>query len=150
MGKNQKKSDVQTKKAPGVLYIRYDKNTFCGQIIEKLKEKSSQQLNKRVLNLIFLFEIVEPLNYLDVDLETLNEAYYKSLRLFSDKLEQTYYKLNRLTEQRTRQKNREAISPLTGETEAKNSLAFLTINNLIAEDSMLPAVQDQNIKSSHS
>ena len=150
MGKNKKKSDVQTKKAPGVLYIRYDKNTLCGQVIEKLKEKSSQQLNKRVLNLIFLFEIVEPLNYLDVDLETLNEAYYKSLRLFSDKLEQTYYKLNRLTEQRTRQKNREAISPLTGETEAKKSLAFLTINNLISEDSMLSAVQDQNIKSFHS
>lgn len=145
MEKKKNNSDIQDKD-PGVLFIRYDKNTFCGQIIEKLKQESSYKLNRRVLKLIFLSEIVEPLNFLNVDLDILSEAYYESLKLFSDKFEQANYKITRLTAQITRQRNREAVSPLRGETEATNTLAFLPTNNLPSEDIKLPLAV-QNIKS---
>ena len=101
---------VKNKKNSGVLYIRYDKNTLCGRIIERLKQNSGRQLNDVVLNLIFLSELVEPLDCQGIDLETLNCAYYESLKLFSDKLIQAKYKIESITSCRIRRKYQEANS----------------------------------------
>lgn len=97
-------------KKKGVLYIRYDRGTLCGQVIERLKQTSGRQLNNVVLNLIFLSELVEPLDWHDVDLETLNRAYYESLKLFSDKSYQAQYKINNLASSVIRQKYRRVNS----------------------------------------
>lgn len=108
----KKDSNTLKKKNPGVLYIRYDKNTLCGQVIERLKRTSGRQLNGIVLNLIFLSELVEPLDWHGIDLETLNCAYYESLKLFSDKLNQANYKISNLGSHIIRQKYRKANSSL--------------------------------------
>lgn len=120
----RKKKDSIKKKDPGVLYIRYDKNTLCGQVVERLKRTSEGELNRTILNLIFLSEIVEPLNWHGIDLETLNHAYYESLRLFSDKLNQANFKINNLTSHIIRQKYREANSSLAIEDDKSNPLIF--------------------------
>ena len=98
------------KKNRGVLYIRYDKDTFCGRVIEKFKRTSGRQLNGTVVNLIFLSELVEPQDWHDIDLKDLNCAYYESLKLFSDKLNQAHYKIDNLASQLIRQKYRKANS----------------------------------------
>ncbi|MEL6931081.1 MAG: hypothetical protein AAFO95_21035, partial [Cyanobacteria bacterium J06600_6] len=90
----------------------YDKNTFCGQIIERRKEGSSRKLSGEILRLIFLSEIVEPINLLNADLDVLKESYYQSLKLFSDKLSQAQYQLENLNKESTRQKNRKSESLL--------------------------------------
>ena len=97
---------------PGVLYIRYDKNTFCGQVIEKLKQDPNYKLNKRILDLIFLAEIVEVFGLHDVDTSILSHVYYRSLKLFSDKLNQAKFKINSLSEQIAREKDVEVNSSL--------------------------------------
>lgn len=113
----------KNKKQSGVLYLRYDKSTFGGQIIERLKQKSNYKLNKRILNLIFLSEIVELLNLHDVDREILGRVYYQSLKLFSDKLELTNHKIKSLTEETAIQKNREPDLSLERQELAKFPLA---------------------------
>ena len=101
---------INNKKNVGVLYIRYDKNTLCGQVIERLKQTPGRQLNDVVLNLVFLSELVEPLDWHGIDLDTLNCAYYESLKLFSDKLIQARYKINNLSPYIVRQKYQEVSS----------------------------------------
>lgn len=107
MTKNRKQSDEPKKQDCGVLYIRYDKASVCGHLIENLKRSNGYGLNKQILNLIFLSEIVELLNIEieGVDLETLNHAFYQSQRLFSDKLNRAEFHINNLTLQINRQKN---------------------------------------------
>lgn len=117
----KKDSSVIKKKDPGVLYIRYDKSTLCGQVIERLKRTSGRQLNAIVLNLIFLSELVEPLDWHGIDLETLNCAYYESLKLFSDKLNQANLKISHLTSHIIRQKYVKANSSLAIEDKRLNS-----------------------------
>ena len=106
----KKDSKTVKNKKDGVLYIRYNKNTLCGRVIERLKQTSGRQLNDVVLNLIFLSELVEPLDWHNIDLETLNCAYYESLKLFSAKLIQAKYRINSLTSQVIRQKYRQVDS----------------------------------------
>lgn len=118
---------------PGVLYIRYDKNTFCGQIIEKRKAKSSRKLNGEILKLIFLSEVVEPLNFLNVDLRVLNDAYYQSLRLFTDKLNQTHHKLNKLNKEILEQKIEEPARSSSAKSDSINEIAFLPVNKICQE-----------------
>lgn len=122
MSIKKKKSSAIKQKDPGVLYIRYDKNTLCGQVVERLKRTSARKLNSEVLNLIFLSEIVEPLNWHGIDLETLNHAYYESLKLFSDKLNQANFKIGNLASHMIRQKYREANSSLAIEDDKSNPL----------------------------
>ena len=104
----KKNSKIANNKKDGVLYIRYDKNTLCGRVIERLKRTSGRRLNHVVLNLIFLAELVEPSDWHDIDLETLNCAYYESLKLFSNKLIQAKYKINSLASQVIRKKYQQA------------------------------------------
>jgi hypothetical protein len=88
----------------GVLFIRYDKDSYRGQIIERIKQESPKyKLNEKVLDLIFLSEIVELISLNDIDLD----IYYESLRLFQSKIEQTNYMIRHHTQQITHQKNRE-------------------------------------------
>ncbi|MCC0175839.1 hypothetical protein I4641_02435 [Waterburya agarophytonicola K14] len=112
MPKKKIEPNVQNQIDPGVLYIRYDKNTFCGQVIEKLKQDPNYKLNKRILDLIFLAEIVEVFNLNDVDSSILSHVYYRSLKLFSDKLNQAKFKINSLSEQIAREKDVKANSSL--------------------------------------
>ena len=112
MPKKKIEPNVQNQINPGVLYIRYDKNTFCGQVIEKLKQDPNYKLNKRILDLIFLSEIVEVFNLNDVDSSILSHVYYRSLKLFSDKLNQAKFKINSLSEQIAREKDVKANSSL--------------------------------------
>jgi hypothetical protein len=94
-------------KERGVLFIRYDKDSFRGQIIERIKQESPKyKLNEKVLDLIFLSEIVELITMQDVDLD----IYYESLRLFQSKIEQTNYMIRHHTQQITYQKNRKLQS----------------------------------------
>ena len=88
----------------GVLYIRYNKDTLSGLVIERLKKTSGRRLNDVVLNLIVLSELVEPLDWYNIDIEVLNYAYYESLKLFSDKLNQAKHKINNLSSYIIRQK----------------------------------------------
>lgn len=89
------------KKDEGVLYIRYDRNTFGGQVIEKLKKDSKLGLNenkhglsRKIIELILLSEIVELSQIEGIDLETFNRICYKSLKFFSEKLNQTKYRID--------------------------------------------------------
>lgn len=100
------------KKDEGVLYIRYDKNTFGGQVIEKLKKDFKYGLNEnkhglsgKIIELILLSEIVELSKVEGIDLETFNHICYKSLKFFSEKLNQTKYRIDYLTTQIVFQKN---------------------------------------------
>ncbi|BAZ47123.1 hypothetical protein NIES4102_41690 (plasmid) [Chondrocystis sp. NIES-4102] len=106
MKKKSKVINNENKKEIGVLYIRYNRNTLCGKVIDRLKHTSGRKLNNIVLNLIFLSELVEPIDWhnIDPDLETLSSAYYRSLKLFSDKLTQAQYKIKNLTPYIIRQK----------------------------------------------
>lgn len=101
---------INNKKNVGVLYIRYDKNTLRGRVIERLKQTPGRQLNDVVLNLVFLSELVEPFDWHGIDLDILNCAYYESLKLFSDKLIQARHKINSLTPYIVRQKYQEVNS----------------------------------------
>ena len=129
------------------MYIRYNKNTICGQLIENLKKQSPQTLTRNVLRLIFLSEIVEPSN-LDIDFEILNETYYESLKLFSEKLEQTYYMLQKLSEQKILKKNSETASPFRDRVVKENVLPFSPSQSVVERDSYLSSV-GQDLKSLH-
>ena len=99
-------------KDEGILYIRYDKNTLCGKVVEQLKETYKQprhgkSINSVVLNLIFLSEIVEPFNLYELNLDQLSHVYYESLRLFSDKTNQARFKIDSLNSHMVRKKYQE-------------------------------------------
>ena len=80
--------------------------SFCQQC------RMSYKLNKRILDLIFLAEIVEVFGLHDVDTSILSHVYYRSLKLFSDKLNQAKFKINSLSEQIAREKDVEVNSSL--------------------------------------
>ncbi|MGL5938841.1 MAG: hypothetical protein ACRC2S_00410 [Waterburya sp.] len=99
----------KNKKNQGVLYIRYDRDSLSGIVIERLKEQpnNNYKLNKQIVDLIFLSEVVEISNLNNIDKENLNQIYYQSLNLFSTKVEQSKYRIKKLTDQIIFQKNSE-------------------------------------------
>lgn len=95
----EKKRNVQNSDK-GVLYIRYDKNTFAGKVIEEFKEKSPGfTLNRRLLNLIFLIEVIDFSNNVNINLSDLNNAYYESLKFLTEKKERASSQIEEITRQ---------------------------------------------------
>jgi hypothetical protein len=103
---------MKSKKNQGVLYIRYDRNSLSGKVIDRLKErpKKNYKLNQQIIDLIFLSEVVEIFNLSDleqIEREDLNKVFYQSLNLFSTKVELSKSKIQKLTAQIISQKNQE-------------------------------------------
>lgn len=113
MAKNKSNASARKNCDSGILYVRYDKSTVCGQMIENLKQQCGYGLNKQILNLIFLSEIVERADLDDINLELLNRAFYQSQRLFSEKLKLAELQINNLTIQINRQKLKTDLPPIT-------------------------------------
>ena len=110
-----RKKKKDNHKDEGTLFIRYDKNTLCGKVVEQLKDtykqpKHGRSINSVVLNLIFLSEIVEPFNLYEFNLEQLSHVYYESLRLFSDKTNQAKLKIDSINSHMARQKYKQATA----------------------------------------
>lgn len=87
-------------KQPGVLYVRYDKNSPCGQLIERLKRDNKYNLNQKILELLFLTEIPEALQNLDdtlvFNLEEYSDKCYESLKFLTRKLALVRYQIDAL------------------------------------------------------
>ncbi len=77
----------------GVLYIRYNKKTEVGIVIEKLKKKSPKELTKKVSEIIWLHGGLEILSYEDIGLQKLISFYWHCLNLYGGKLEEIKHKL---------------------------------------------------------
>jgi hypothetical protein len=98
-------------KDTGVLYLRYEKASLCGVVIENLKQDSNlkKQLNERMLRLIYLAEVIEIYNFSEeIDPKILNDTYYEALQLFLDKLNRVRYQINTLSSQVYHQGYRDA------------------------------------------
>lgn len=82
----------------GVLYVRYDKNSPSGRLIEELKEDYKYSFNKKILELLFTTEIVEKIDInSEIGLEEQNRYCYDSLKFFSRKLELAKHHIQQLT-----------------------------------------------------
>ena len=118
MAKHRNSSAAQQNRDPGILYGRYDKNTVCGQLIENLKRKCGYGLNKQILNLIFLSEVVERFDWDGVNPEVLDRTFDQSRRLFAGKLKLAEVQLNNLSAGKTLERQEENL-PLTIDNKEK-------------------------------
>jgi hypothetical protein len=88
-------------KQPGVLYVRYDKNSPCGRLIERLKRDNKYNLNQKILDLLFLTEIPEAVqnkeDTLTFDLDEYSDKCYEALKFFTRKLALVKYQIDALT-----------------------------------------------------
>lgn len=86
-------------KKNGVLYVRYSKDSSYGRLIEELKKDHRYCLNTKILQLLFLSEIVEKIDPdAEIGVELQNEYCYESLKFFSRKLALVRHQIELLTE----------------------------------------------------
>ena len=80
---------------PGILYIRYNKNSLEGIAVEKLKKQTKKNIfGKKVLEMILIDQGVEILDINDLDRQTLESIYWNCIEYFAAKLAKVKVRLN--------------------------------------------------------
>lgn len=98
-------------KERGVLYVRYNKNSPSGKLIEELKQEYRYTLNQKILKLLFTTEIVERIDTdSEIGLERQNQYCYESLKFFSRKLELVKHHIQQLTIKSVEEESKNASS----------------------------------------
>ena len=92
-----KKQTVSKSHNKGVLYIRYDKDTDIGIVIEKIKEKivrTEKSLNDTISELILIHGGLETLEKEDIGDQNFYSFHRRCLNLYGGRLEEIKHKLS--------------------------------------------------------